>query len=135
MASNESDVRLQGKKIVIVEDDTFLGSLVVKKLMNAQGKVTLINKGGEAVAGVEKELPDIVLLDLLLPDMSGFDILKGIRENAKTSKTPVIVFSNLGEEKDIKQATDLGATAFLIKATISPDEIVAQIIQTLTGQK
>ncbi len=129
--SKDSALTLAGKKIVIVEDDTFLGSLVVKKLIGAKANVSLVSKGGEAVSTIQKEKPDLILLDLLLPDMSGFDILKELRDDSAFKKTPIVVFSNLGEEKDIKQATDLGATAFLIKATITPDEIVSEILRVL----
>ncbi len=128
---NETDLTLQGKKILIVEDDSFLGSLVVKKLMAAEGNVILVSKGSDAVETIQKEMPDIVLLDLLLPDVSGFEILKAARADVTIKNIPIIVFSNLGEEKDIKQATELGATAFLIKATISPDEIVTEINRAL----
>jgi DNA-binding response OmpR family regulator len=126
-----AETKLAGKKIVIVEDDKFLGSLVSKKLIAAGAEVTLINKGEEAVAAVEKVTPTIVILDLLLPGMSGFDILKKIRHDDRLKATPVIILSNLGEEKDIAQGKELGVNDFLIKATINMDEIVDHIAKII----
>lgn len=123
--------KLTGKKVVIVEDDKFLGSLVSKKLIGAGCQVTLVNKGEEAVATIEKEMPNIIILDLLLPGMSGFDILKKVRHDDRFKTVPVMILSNLGEEKDIQQGKDLGVNDFLIKATINMDEIVDHVARNL----
>ena len=73
----------------------------------------------------------MVLLDLLLPEVDGFEILKKIREAGDTKKLPVIVFSNLSEDKDIKRVQDLGVVEFMIKSNFTLDELVAKIKKTI----
>lgn len=121
----------QGTKIVMVEDDKFLGSLVAKKLVSEGCTVTSVSKGEEALGAIERETPDVILLDLLLPGISGFDILKKIKHDDRMKNIPVIVLSNLGEEKDIKMGQELGANNFLIKATLNIDEIVDEVAKVL----
>jgi DNA-binding response OmpR family regulator len=123
------------KKIVMVEDDKFLGGLVAKKLVAAHYDVTLLDKGEKAAETVAEIMPDAIILDLLLPDMSGFDILRQIKKNDKTKNIPVMVLSNLGEQTDIQQAQDLGANSFLIKASVNVDEIAYKISRVIAGVK
>lgn len=124
-------LKLQNKKVVVVEDDKFLGGLVVSKLIAAGAKVTLVNEGGSAFTKIKEVSPDAIVLDLLLPDVSGFDVLKQIRENKDTKNTPVIVLSNLSDESDVQKAKDLGTTDFLIKASVNMNTIVARVAQSL----
>lgn len=117
------------KKILIIEDDTFLQGLAANKLQGAGFDVTTANNGEQAITHFAEDKFDCVLLDLMLPDISGFDVLKNIRENSKS--VPVVVFSNLSEDKDIKQATSLGATDYLIKSNFTLEELVEKIEKTL----
>lgn len=118
------------KKILIIEDDTFLQGLASNKLTAAGFEVTTASDGDEAMTQLGNEKFNCILLDLMLPDISGFDILKNIRERSKT--VPVIVFSNLSEDSDIKHATDLGATDYLIKSNFTLEELVEKIEKTLS---
>lgn len=114
-------------RILIVEDDDFLRSLAVSKL-EQEGFVMEIAANGEQ--GLTKALatpPDLMILDLMLPTMSGFDVLQKVRENESTKKLKVIVFSNLGEEVDIKRCLDLGVSEYLIKANFTLDELAEKI--------
>lgn len=113
------------KKILIVEDDTFLQGLAANKLTAAEFDVTTASNGDEAMTELAKGKFDCILLDLMLPDISGFDILSSIRETSKS--VPVIVFSNLSEDKDIKHATELGATDYLVKSNFTLEELVEKI--------
>jgi len=117
------------KKILVIEDDTFLQGLVANKLGNADFDVTTASDGDEAMTELAKERFNCILLDLMLPDISGFDILKNIRETSKS--LPVIVFSNLSEDKDIKHAMSLGATDYLVKSNFTLEELVEKIEKTL----
>lgn len=119
------------KKILIVEDDTFLKNLASTKMTKEGYQVLLAGTAEEMTTILETETPDIILLDLLLPGTDGFGILKKIRENIKLLDTPVIIFSNLSEEKDIAQARALGANHFMIKSNFTLDEIVAKIKEIL----
>ena len=120
------------KKILIVEDDAFLKNLAAKKLSAEGYAVTTASDAQEASAAVEKEVPDLVLLDLLFPgDTDGFGILKKIRENVNMQNTPVIIFSNLSDEKDIARAKELGATDYMIKSNFTLDELTDKIKMTI----
>lgn len=120
-----------GTKIVVVEDDKFLGGLVSKKLVEEGCAVRHIENGEQVKASVESDLPDLIFLDLLLPGMSGFDVLADLKKDDRTKSIPVIVLSNLGERDDIKKGLDLGASSFLIKASMTVDSIVAEASRLL----
>ena len=124
-----------GVKIVIVEDDKFLGGLVSKKLIDEGCAVRHIENGELAQSAVESEIPDLIFLDLLLPGMSGFDVLANLKKNPKTKDVPVIILSNLGEREDIRRGLDLGATSFLIKASMTVDSIVSEAAKILRARK
>ncbi len=115
------------KKILIVEDDTFLQGLSATKLTKAGYQVMTATNADDATKLMDADTPDFVLLDIMLPGTDGYGILKKIRENTKMTKTPVIVFSNLAEDKDIAKAKELGATDFMIKSNFTLDELVEKI--------
>lgn len=120
-----------GTKIVIVEDDKFLGGLVSKKLIDEGCVVHHIENGELAQTSIESDIPDLLFLDLLLPGVSGFDVLAGLKKNDKTKNIPVILLSNLGEREDIRRGLDLGATSFLIKASMTVDSIINEASRIL----
>lgn len=114
-------------RILIIEDDDFLRSLAVSKL-EKEGFV--METAGTGDEGLEKVLalpPDLLILDLMLPNVSGFDILKQVREHETTKKLKVIVFSNLGDESDIKQCLDLGVSEYLVKANFTLNELAEKV--------
>ena len=115
------------KKVLIIEDDSFLQSLEADKLEKAGYKIITASNGSEAMKKIEDPEISMVLLDLILPDFDGFEILKSIREHDKTKYIPVIVFSNLSEEKVMKQAYDMGATDFMVKSNFTLDELIQHI--------
>ena len=113
--------------VLVVEDDKFLRELLVRKL-TAEGFDVENALDGETAFGIlANKTPNIILLDLILPNIDGFEILARVRKDAKTEKTPVIIFSNLGEKADIDKAMGLGATDFMVKANFTLDEIVTKI--------
>ena len=124
-----------GTKIVIIEDDKFLGGLVSKKLAEEGCEVKHVESGEPAQAVIGTEMPGLVFLDLLLPGMSGFDVLSGLKKSDKTKNIPVILLSNLGERSDIQRGLDLGATSFLIKASMTIDSIVTEASRILRARK
>jgi len=113
-------------KILIVEDDSFLLELMTKKIAAAGYEVLFASTVPDGMKKLE-ETPSLALLDLLLPSGSGFDILKAIRGDAQLKDIPVIIFSNLSEDKDILEAKTLGATEFMIKSNFNLDELVKKI--------
>ena len=119
------------KKVLIVEDDEFLRSLTAKRL-EKEGYEVSVAVDGESANGIASEKkPDLILLDLLLPGMDGFEVLKRARADEVTKKTPIIVFSNLGQREDIEKAKGLGANDFLIKANFTLDDVIEKINTTL----
>ena len=124
-----------GTKIVIVEDDKFLGGLVSKKLTEEGCEVSHVENGELAQSAIEVVTPDLIFLDLLLPGVSGFDVLSELKKNDRTKNIPVIVLSNLGERDEIKKGLDLGATSFLIKASMTVDSIVSEASRILRVRK
>lgn len=116
------------KKILIVEDDSFLRELMVKKLLNEGFEVVAAVDGEDGVAKATSEPNiDIMLLDLILPGIDGFEVLAKIKQNPQTNYIPVVILSNLGQKEDIEKGLKLGAKDFLIKAHFVPGEIVAKI--------
>jgi CheY-like chemotaxis protein len=122
---------LEGKKVMWVEDDKFLSDVIAKKLSSEKAHLVHTAVGEEAFPLAEKELPDIILLDILLPGLDGFEILRLLKKSDRTRSIPVILFSNLGQKSDIDKGKDLGAVKFLVKATVTLDEIVSEIKSTL----
>lgn len=114
-------------KILIVEDDEFLRSLTAKRLEKEGYALAVAVDGDSALTVAEEAKADLILLDLLLPGVDGFEVLKRIRANTHLKSTPVIVFSNLGRREDVEKATELGANDFLIKANFTLDDLVVKI--------
>lgn len=116
------------KTILIIEDDNFLQGLEATKLKKEGYNILTAGNSIEAFKAIEgPEKIDLILLDLLLPDIDGFMILEKIRQNKQFQTIPVIVFSNLSEEKDVSRATKLGASEFMIKSNFTLDEISKKI--------
>lgn len=122
------------KTILIVEDDNFLQGLEATKLTKEGYEVLTASNSVEAFKIVEdgKNKISLILLDLLLPEVDGFMILEKIRENKDLVTIPVIVFSNLSEEKDIQRVTKLGVSEFMIKSNFTLDEL-AKKVKSLIG--
>ena len=119
------------RKILIIEDDAFLQGLESNKLKKEGYEVITASTGEEGIEKINEDGINFILLDLVLPNYDGFDILKKIRETEKIKDLPVIVFSNLSEDKDIKKANDLGATDFMVKSNFTLDELVERIAAIL----
>lgn len=120
--------------VLIIEDEQFLCNLMVKKLTKSGLKVEGRFDGETGFQTVAEKKPDIVLLDLLLPGIDGFEVLRRLKQDEGLKKIPVIILSNLGESKDIERAMQLGASAYLIKAEHSPEEVVRKVWE-FAGQK
>lgn len=121
------------KTILIVEDDTFLRALIVKKLNEEGFQIMEAMDGESAINQLKEKTPDLILLDLILPGMDGFEILKHIKKNESSSSIPVIILSNLGQKEEIDRGLELGAEDFLIKAHFTPDEIIQKVRSVLKG--
>lgn len=119
------------KKILIVEDDTFLRNLISQKLQKENFQVVEAIDGEEGLKKIKEEKPDLVLLDLILPEMDGFEVLRKVKEDPLLSSIPVIILSNLGQREDVERGMNLGAVDYLIKAHFTPGEIIEKIKNVL----
>ncbi len=122
------------KRVLIVEDDKTLVGMYKEKLKLEGFKVTTVSDGKRAMAKI-KEKPDLILLDILMPGLNGFEILKKIKQSSDTSGIPVIVLTNIGGESidnDKKLALSLGATEYMVKALNTPGDVVEKINEVLT---
>ncbi len=125
---------LEGKKIMWVEDDKFLSDIISRKFSREKCALIYTTNGEDAIGLAEKELPDIILLDILLPGIDGFEVLSRLKANEKTKHIPVILLSNLGEKTDIEKGRNLGATCFLVKAAVTLDEIISEVKSVIFGR-
>jgi len=113
--------------ILIVEDDVFLADLYKTKFVLEGFKVNVAYDGEKGLEMASKNLPDIILLDLVLPKLSGFEILKAVKSSNKTKEIPVILLTNLSQKSDVEKGLKLGAADYLIKAHFMPSEVVEKI--------
>lgn len=114
---------LSGRKVLWVEDDVLLGEIIAKKLSGSDTILLHAVDSIEAFKILEEEKPDIIFLDILLPGMSGYEILEKLKADDKTKDIPVIILSNFGQKSEVDKGMQLGAEKFLIKATITLDEV------------
>lgn len=122
---------LLGRKIMWVEDDEFLSEIIARRLVEHGCILLHATEGAEALRILGKEMPDLILLDILLSGMDGFEILKKIKEDARTRHIPVILLSNLGQKADIEKGKALGCARFLVKAMVTLDEIIKEMKEVL----
>ena len=114
-------------KILLVEDDPFLLSMYNTKFELENFKVVTAEDGEKGLKLAIKELPDVILLDIMLPRMDGFEVLKALKADKKTSGIPVILLTNLSQKEKVKEGLSLGANDYLIKAHFMPSEVVEKI--------
>ena len=115
------------KTILVVEDDATLYQTLELALSREGFHVLLARDGDEALSIVNKEKPDVILLDIIMPKKNGFDVLEEIRNEMKLSDIPIVVLSNLSQESDIELCKELGATEYLVKSNMTTDDIVEKI--------
>lgn len=115
------------KKVLIIEDDSFLQGLEAGKLEREGFEIIAASNGTDALKKILEPHISVILLDLMLPDIDGFEILQKIRNIETLKDIPVIVFSNLSEEEDVKKSKELGATDFMVKSNFTLEELVTHI--------
>lgn len=119
------------KKILLIEDDPFISDIYITNLRNSGFEVSLASDGESGMAQIKKGGIDLILLDLLLPKIDGFEILKKMKEESSLKKIPVIILTNLGEKENIEKGLKLGAVDYLIKVNFSPREVIEKIKEHL----
>ncbi len=118
---------MEKKSVLIVEDDQFFSGLVAQKLNQAGFEVLLAGGGEEALNVLKEKNPSLIILDLMMPGMDGFEVLSRLKKDEKTKEIPTVVLSNLGQRDEVDRAISLGADDFLIKVNFTLDEIVEKV--------
>jgi len=115
------------KKILFIEDETALQK-TFSDILKQEGYEVISALDGEAgLELAQKQKPDLILLDLVLPKLHGFEVLKGLKEDSKTKEIPVIVLTNLEGVEEVEKSLELGATTYLVKENYSLEEVVEKI--------
>jgi len=118
-------------KVLIVDDDAFLSGIYATKLELDRFLVVTARDGEEGLKAAMREKPDLILLDVLMPKLDGFEVLKRLKADAETKPIPVIMLTNLGQKEDIEKGISDGAVDYLIKAHFVPAEAVEKIKKVL----
>ncbi|HEY4515237.1 MAG TPA: response regulator [Candidatus Paceibacterota bacterium] len=126
-----------GKFVMIVEDDRFLLDMYVVKFNERGFKVDTAFGGGEALTKLNKmeEKPDILLLDLVMPGVGGFEVLERIKKENLLPNSLVVILSNLGQKEDIERGLSLGADGYIVKASATPTEVVNKVLAIIEEKK
>ncbi len=127
MASSEK----KNTKVLIVEDDAFLAGIYTTKFSLEGFDVLSAGDGPAGIVLAQKESPDIILLDILMPKMDGFEVLDALKKNPKTNSIPVVMLTNLGQEEDIRRGLKGGAVDYIIKVHFGPAETIAKVRKIL----
>jgi len=119
------------KKVLLVEDDPFLTEIYGSKLKDSGFSVILAPDGEGCLKKMEQEIPDLILLDIVLPGVDGWEVLRKIQKEDKFKKIKIVILSNLGQKDDVEKGLKFGATKYLIKAHYAPSEVIEEIKKIL----
>jgi DNA-binding response OmpR family regulator len=122
---------VHGNKVLLVEDDRFLRRACEKSLRQHGFEVSTAADGEEALRAVGADPPDLILLDLLMPKLSGVEVLRALRSDEKTRAVTVVILTNSSKEADVREIDGLGVAGYLVKANLSLKELGDQIKQLL----
>lgn len=115
------------KKIMIIEDDRFLSSLMKARLEKDGFLTVQAFDGEEAIQLLKSETPGLIVLDLIMPKVTGFEVLQTISISPQLRDVPVVILSNLAQDSDIEKARELGAKEYFVKVKVSIDDLVSKI--------
>jgi two-component system alkaline phosphatase synthesis response regulator PhoP len=115
------------KKVLLVEDEEIMINLLEKKLKREGYEVSIAKDGERGFEKIKEEKPDLVLLDIILPKMNGFEVMERMKADEELSKIPVIVISNSGQPVELDRAKKLGAKDWLIKTEFDPGEVIQKV--------
>jgi len=119
------------KKILIIEDDPFLSEMYSTKFVESGFETELATDGKAGLVKIKNIKPDLILLDIVLPKMDGFELLKKIKEDESIKEIPVILLTNLGQKNEVEKGLSLGADEYIIKAHFTPTAVVAKVKEIL----
>ena len=120
--------------VLIIEDDSYISDMYRIKLESENFEITTAKDGTIGIKILEKQKPDIILLDVVMPKMDGFDVLKTIKGNLGLKEVPVVLLTNLSQKENVERGFELGADSYIIKAHFTPSEVVKKIKDILKKQ-
>src|SRR3989338_3156424 len=123
------------KKILVIDDEDSVREIYRREFLSNGFSVSLAKDGEEGLLKAGEEIPDLILLDIMLPKMSGIDVLKALKENPLTKSIPTLLLTNLGEESIIKEGFELGADGYLLKVSYTPAQVVEESRKFITEKK
>lgn len=118
-------------KILIIEDDRYILKMYQLKLSLEGYTVDIAENGKDGVEKVKEFMPDIILLDILMPEMDGFEVLKIVKGETETKDIPILIMSNLGQEDHIQKGMALGAVGYVVKSQFTPSKVVEKIKEVI----
>jgi two-component system alkaline phosphatase synthesis response regulator PhoP len=121
-------------KILIIEDDRYISKMYQLKLSLDGFDVQVADNGRIGVEKVKEFKPDIILTDILMPEMDGFEVIKAVRADEESKSTPILIMSNLGQEDHIQKGLELGALGYIVKSQFTPSKVVDKIKEVLAGK-
>ena len=121
------------RRILLAEDDRFLRKAATTALKRQGFTVLEAVDGEDALRVARAEAPDLILLDLIMPKLQGFEVLRALKADPATAATPVLILSNLGQDSDVKRAMEAGAAGYFVKANLSLQALVKQVGEMLGG--
>ena len=119
------------KKILLIEDEEIMIGLLQKKLTNEGYEISVARDGEEGLKAMREVRPDLVLLDIIMPKMGGFEVMEGMQKDKELKKIPVIVISNSGQPVELDKAQKLGAKDWLIKTEFDPQEVLNKVVKQI----
>jgi DNA-binding response OmpR family regulator len=119
-------------KVLIIEDEEMLVNMYISKFKKEGYEAEKAANGKIGLKQAQIIKPDIILLDIMMPEMDGFMVLKNLKTDTDTKNIPVIMLTNLGQEEDIEKGSKLGATDYLVKANLTPAQVVDKVKEVLS---
>ena len=119
------------KKILLVEDDSLIVEIYTTRLKQADFEIESVPDGESAIRRLKEKAFDLVLLDIVLPNIDGWEILRKIKKDDELKKLEVIILSNLGQKEEVEKGMKLGASKYIIKAHHTPSEVAAEVKKIL----
>lgn len=120
-------LEMDKKKLLIIEDESILNKALQDFMILEGFDVVIAIDGEEGIRKSASEMPDLILLDIILPKKDGYEVIKEIKANKKTKHIPIVLLTNLGSINDVEKAVELGATTYLVKADYKMEEVTQKI--------
>ena len=114
-------------KVILIEDEEMLSNMYEAKFIKEGFDIKKALDGETGLKLIQEENPDLVLLDIIMPKLDGFSVLRKIKEDPKNKNIPVILLTNLGQDEDVKKGNSLGASGYLVKANMTPAQVVEKV--------